>query len=286
MNIIVGATGQVGSHLTKRLLAIGSSAIAVIRNPEKIQNKKIEFRQADLLYQDQVVEAFKGGTTVFLLTPENPNSDDIIRDTTTIISNYKKAILENKIQRIVCLSCIGAHIDGNTGNLLMSRLLEKHFDGLNIERIIIRPSYYYSNWLGYLQTVQENGVLPTFFPEDLKVAMHSPLDLAEFIAELIAKPIGQAQTTFYELVGPSKYNSLEIAKTFSAIIDKEVITQSIPSDKWKETLLSVGFTNNTADNLCDMTQAVIDGLTQPEFTDKTITLKTNFETYIKQQLEK
>jgi uncharacterized protein YbjT (DUF2867 family) len=97
MNIICGATGQVGSHLTKRLLAIGSSAIAIARNPEKIQNEKIQFRQADLLNPDQVVEAFKGGTTVFLLTPENPNSDDIIRDTTTIISNYKKAILVTSV---------------------------------------------------------------------------------------------------------------------------------------------------------------------------------------------
>ncbi len=286
MNIIVGASGQIGSHLTKRLLDKGIPAIAVVRNPEKVKDENFKVRQADLFNLDQVVNAFKGGTTAILLTPENPSSNDIIRDTKNIIENYRKAIEENKIQRIVCLSCIGAHIEGKTGNILMSQLLEKQFDDCNIEKIIIRPSYYFSNWLGYLSTIEQYGVLPTFFPEDLKVEMHSPLDLADFIADVIAKPLGQPKTTVYELVGTTKYSSLDIAKTFSTVFNKDVFAQSIASDKWRETLLSVGFTNNTANNLCDMTQAVVDGLTSPEYPNSTITLKTDFENYIKQQLGK
>lgn len=284
MNIIVGASGQVGSYLTTRLFDKGIPAIAVVRNPEKVKDKKFKVRQADLFDLDQVVNAFKGGTTAFLLTPENPSSNDIIKDTKKIIINFRKAVEENKIQRIVILSCIGAHIEGKTGNILMSRLLEKQFGDLNIEKIIIRPSYYFSNWLGYLSTIEQYGVLPTFFPEDLKVEMHSPLDLADFIADVIAKPLGQAKTIVYELVGPTKYSSFDIAKIFSTIFNKDVSIQSITNDKWKETLLSVGFTNNTADNLCDMTQAVVDGLTSPEYPNRTIHLKTDFESYIKQQL--
>jgi len=286
MNIIVGASGQIGSHMTKRLLDKGIPAIAVVRNPEKVKDENFKVRQADLFNLDQVLNAFKGGTTAFLLTPENPSSNDIIRDTKNIIENYRKAVEENKIQRIVCLSCIGAHIEGKTGNILMSQLLEKQFDDCNIEKIIIRPSYYFSNWLGYLSTIEQYGVLPTFFPEDLKVEMHSPLDLADFIADVIAKPLGQPKTTVYELVGTTKYSSLDIAKTFSTVFNKDVFAQSIASDKWRETLLSVGFTNNTANNLCDMTQAVVDGLTSPEYPNSTITLKTDFENYIKQQLGK
>jgi uncharacterized protein YbjT (DUF2867 family) len=286
MNIIVGASGQVGSHLTERLLDKGIPAIAVVRNQEKIKDESFIVRQADLFNLEQVVNAFNGGTTAFLLTPENPSSNDIIKDTKKIIENYRKAVEEKKIQRIVCLSCIGAHIEGKIGNILMSRLLEKQFDNLNIEKIIIRPSYYFSNWLGYLSTIEQYGVLPTFFPEDLKVEMHSPLDLADFIADVIAKPLGQPKTIVYELVGPTKYSSFDIAKIFSTIFNKDVSIQSITCDKWKETLLSVGFTNNTADNLCDMTQAVVDGLTSPEYPNSTIHLKTDFESYMKQLLGK
>ena len=147
--------------MTKRLLDKGIPAIAVVRNPEKVKDENFKVRHADLFNLDQVVNAFKGGTTAFLLTPENPSSNDIIKDTKNIIENYKKAVEENKIQRIVILSCIGAHIEGKTGNILMSQLLEKQFDDFNIEKIIIRPSYYFSNWLGYLSTIEQYGVLPT-----------------------------------------------------------------------------------------------------------------------------
>lgn len=246
----------------------------------------LEVRQADLFDTEQVIKSFQGISTAFLLTPENPSSNDIIGDTKRIVENYKRAVIENGVKRIVCLSCIGAHNQGDTGNILMSRHLEQSFQDIEIEKIIVRPSYYFSNWLGYFETAQQYGVLPTFFPENLKIAMHSPLDLAEFLAEIIAKPIQEKTYKVYEMVGQEKYNSLEVAKAFSVLVGKDVFVQSIPNDKWKETLLSVGFTDNTADNLIDMTQAVIDGLTVPEFPDKITTLKTTIEQYLKQQLEK
>jgi uncharacterized protein YbjT (DUF2867 family) len=284
MNIIVGATGQVGAHLIKRLSEKGIPAIALVRNPEKIKNLKLKFRQADLFDTEQVIKSFEGISTAFLLTPENPGSNDIIGDTKQIIENYKKAVKANGVKRIVCLSCIGAHIEGETGNILMSRYLEQGFHNFDIEKIIVRPSYYFSNWLGYFDTVQQYRVLPTFFPENLKIAMHSPIDLAEFLADTIAKPIHDKTTKIYELVGQEKYCSLDIAKTFSILVGKDVFVQSISNDKWKETLLSVGFTDNTANNLIDMTQAVIDGLTVPEFPNETIILKTTISEYLKQQL--
>ena len=60
------------------------------------------------------------------------------------IDNYKQAIRTNGIKKIVGLSCIGAHIAGNTGNILMSRMLEHGFDDLDISKVFIRPSYYFS----------------------------------------------------------------------------------------------------------------------------------------------
>ncbi len=284
MNIIVGATGQVGSHLINRLIEKNIPSIAVIRNPKKIKNSKIQFRQADLFNSDHVIKAFNGGTSAFLITPENPASNDIIGDTEKIVDNYKKSIEENGIKRIVCLSCIGAHIEGNTGNVIMSRILEQSFIDMQIEKIFVRPSYYFSNWLGYYDTVKQYGVLPTFFPKDLKIAMHSPIDLAEFLANILAKPITNA-TKIYELVGNVKYSSYEVAKAFSSLFGKEITTQSIPSDKWQKTLISVGFTENTANNLINMTQAVIDGIVIPEFPSKTIKLKTTIDNYLMEQFD-
>lgn len=58
------------------------------------------------------------------------------------------------------------------------------------------------------------------------------------------------------------------------------IIQSIPKGQWKETLLSVGFTENKATNLSDMTQAVIDGKIIPERPNDIIKLPSTLENYM------
>jgi Predicted nucleoside-diphosphate-sugar epimerases len=285
MNIIVGATGQVGSMLISELSKKGAPVIAAVRDPGKVSLSGTRIRQVDLFNAQEVVQAFSGGTTAFLLTPENPTADDIIADTEKIVENYRKAVEANGIKRIVGLSCIGAQLDSRTGNILMSKILEAGFATLDIEKIFIRPAYFYSNWLAYSSIVEQYNVLPTFFPENLHVEMNSPLDLARFIADIMSQPMGMPARKVYELAGPAPYSSTDVASTFATILGKEVLPQSIPPSQWKQTLLSAGFTENTAENLMDMTKAVIDGLAIPEFPDQIIKLPTTLDCYLTEQLK-
>lgn len=286
MNIIVGATGQIGSNVISEVKRSGFSVRAVVRNPEKLLDKNVEIKKADLFNREQLIEAFKGGTTVFVLTPENPSSTAILGETKQIVENYREAIQETGVKKVVALSSIGAHLTSNTGNILMSRILEQGLDNLEAEKIFIRPSYYFSNWLGFLDSVEEFNILPTFFPEHLKIDMNSPVDLAKFISKIMTDTTSSENKRIYELNGPEKYSSLDIAETFSKLFQKKVTTQSIPKDKWRETLVSVGFTENTAANLSYMTQAVIDNKTVPERPKDVITLSTTFFDYMKSQLNK
>ena len=75
MNIILGATGQIGSMLVDNLLKEGQPVRAVIRNSSKAQelkNKGAEVAIADYFDVEALKRAFQGGSSVFLLTPENP----------------------------------------------------------------------------------------------------------------------------------------------------------------------------------------------------------------------
>ncbi|WP_439487864.1 NmrA family NAD(P)-binding protein [Algoriphagus sp.] len=284
MNVIVGATGQVGLFLINDLKSKGLDVRAVVRNPEKLSDKTIETRTADLFKVEELKKAFEGGTNVFVLTPENPASHDIIDDTKRIVANYKEAIQATGIKRVIALSCVGAHIDSNTGNVLMSRILEQSLDDLEIEKVFVRPSYYYTNWLGYVETMEQYGVLPTFFPGDLEIEMNSPVDLAEFLARVMVDTSSEKKR-IYELTG-QKYSSLDVAAAFSKLLNKKISLQPITKDKWVETLVSVGFTENSADNLSDMTQAVIDNKTVPEYPEHAVKLPTTLNTYLEGQLKR
>ncbi|SFC75276.1 Uncharacterized conserved protein YbjT, contains NAD(P)-binding and DUF2867 domains [Parapedobacter composti] len=280
MNIIVGATGQIGSHLVTELQKSGFPVRAVVRNPEKLADKNLEARKADLFDGPQLAKAFEGGTTVFILTPENQTSNDIIEDTKQIIANYRSAIEHAGIKRVIALSSMGAHVDGNTGNLLMSRILEQGLGDLEATTVFVRPSYYFSNWLSYLETTAQHGILPTFFSEDLPIEMNSPLDVAKYIAKVMTDKQAPKSKTTVELTGPQPYTSRDVANAFATLLNKPVVPQSIPREKWHETLIAAGFSENTATNLADMTQAVVDKLTVPERPDDTITLPTSLHSYL------
>lgn len=279
MNIILGATGQIGSAIVKGLVNSGKQVKAVVRNTEKAKARltDVPLEEADYTDTAALTRAFEGGDTVFLLTPENPQSEDVIGNTKRILDNYRAAIEKSGIKKIVGLSSMGAHYDRGTGNLVMSYLLEHAFSGLSAEQVFIRPSYYYSNWLHYLNTARKDGVLPTFFPPGMQLSMIAPLDVAQFAATSIVTPV---QPGTYEVTGPRHYSSADVADSLSKVFDRPVTAQQIPKSRWKETLLGAGFSESATANFIEMTQAVIDGKTAPQLPGM-VKMETELSAYLK-----
>lgn len=284
MNIILGATGQVGSILVEELLKKGQSVRAVVRNElkaQKLKNMGAEVFVADYFELEELKKAFQGGKSVFLLTPENPESKHFFKDTQIILQNYREAILSTGISKLVGLSSMGAQHETGTGNLLASHLLENAFSDMDIEQIFVRPAYYFSNWVGYIDLVKEHGILPTFFPVNMELPMIAPQDVGKFLAEVMSRQ--EPQEKVYELSGPEAYNSLEIAKIFEEVINRDVTLQQILPADWENTFLQVGFSKDGAENLMQMTQSVMDGKTQSE-TNHPIALSMDFKRYLKNTL--
>jgi uncharacterized protein YbjT (DUF2867 family) len=280
MNIVLGASGQVGSAIIDSLVKQNAPVKAVVRDRGKADNlhkKGVLVTVADALKLATLQSAFKDGSVVFVLTPETGHSHDAIADTKTILDNYRAAIESTQIKKIVGLSSIGAQ--NAIGNLKMSFMLEQTFVGLKAQQIFVRPAYYYSNWLPYLTTVKEQGLLPTFYPVDLKIPMISPLDVAEFVAEVMVKPI--EDSPIYELESSEWYSSQDVADTLGNVLGRKVDVHQMPREDWEDQLKNIGFTQDAARNFIDMTEAVIANEAMPEYGDK-ILVKT--KTTLKQYL--
>lgn len=282
MNIILGATGQIGSMLIDNLLKKGQPVRAIVRNnfkEQELKDKDVEVAIANYFDLQALKKAFHGGNTIFLLTPENPQCENFLNETQIVLNNYRQAILSSKITKIVGLSSNGAQHESGTGNLMASYMLEHIFSDLDdVEQIYVRPSYYFSNWLGYLESVKEYGILPTFFPPDMKVPMIAPADVAEFLSDIIVYK--NPQQRIYEITGPRSYSSLDIAKIFEDVLNRNVDLQQVLPEEWENTLLQVGFSKDGAKNLMLMTKAVIDGKTKNETTNP-VCFSTDFEGYLK-----
>ncbi len=281
MNIILGATGQIGSMLVDNLLNKGQPIRAVVRDSFKVQelkNKGVEVSIADYFDVEALKKAFQEGSSVFLLTPENPESENFINEIQIIIGNYREAILSSSVTKIVGLSSMGAQYESGTGNLMASYMLEHAFSDLEIEQVFVRPSYYFSNWLGYLELVKEHGILPTFFPPEMELPMIAPPDVAKFLSDVMICKTPKGRT--YEITGSKAYTSLDIAKIFEEVLNRSVALQQVLPDEWESTLIQAGFSKDGAKNLALMTKAVIEGKTKNE-TSNPVYFSTDFESYLK-----
>jgi uncharacterized protein YbjT (DUF2867 family) len=282
MNIILGASGQVGGAVVANLSEKGEPVKGIIRDTKKttnIEKQGATIAVADVFDQPSLTEAFKDGTTLFALIPGNGKSDDILGDAETIIENYRKAVETSSIKKVVGLSSMGAQYSSGTGNLLMLYMLEHAFEGLNVKTTFIRPAYFFSNWMMYLNIVKETGILPTFFPVDLAIPMISPLDVGKNAADIIT--LEDTAGKVYEVKGPILYSSKDVASAFAVALGKEVTAVQIPRNEWEKTLQEVGFSADATKNFIDMTTAIIEGKLKSETTGvTTLTGKTTLQQYI------
>lgn len=283
MDIILGATGRVGSALATSLLAKGRTVRAVVRNAtkaERLRQMGAEVAVADYTDAHALRSAFAGGDSLFVLTAEDPGSHDGIAEASAFLDMCRKATEGAGIKRVIGLSSDGAQHATGTGFLTVSYMLEHAFDGLDIEQTFIRPSSYYSNWMMSLPVVKAHGILPTFFPVDFSIPMIAPEDVAAFAAQVF---LGEVEPrAIHEITGPCSYTSTDIAKMLGDILGRKVEAQQTPQAAWLDTLKSVGFSPANAQHMAEMTAAVISGITGAE--GEEVFLPTTFPDYAKRYL--
>jgi uncharacterized protein YbjT (DUF2867 family) len=133
-----------------------------------------------------------------------------------------------------------------------------------------------------LPEIKKSGTLPTFYPTDLVLPMASPMDVASFVAEVLVKDNG---SKIYEIVGPQKLSSEDVAAAFSTVLGKKVKAKQIPREEWDTTLQKIGFSPDARKNFIEMTQTVVDGRTDPENNETTVVkLKTRISEYLENAL--
>jgi uncharacterized protein YbjT (DUF2867 family) len=283
----LGATGQVGSAIVDFLRKRKVNVKAVVRNAEKangLEEKGVDVAIADYFDLNALNDAIKDGELIFVITPETGQSDSVLGDTKRILENYRKAIENSGVKSIIGLSSGGAHFEKyerDTGNLLMSNMLEHEFSSLPINQVFVRPSYFYSNWIMSADMAKESGVLPSFYPTDLKIEMNSPIDVAEFIANKITKGISKSE--LFELVGPEQYSPNDVAREMTKSLGRKVEAQEIPREKWDDTLKSFGFSDDARKNFIKMTELVADGNSKLEG-ENPIPLKTTLSEYFQENI--
>ena len=259
MHIILGATGHIGSALSRLLLDRGEPVTVVTRSEDKRAEWEKRGAQVAVLDVSDVAalqRVLARGKRAFVLNPPAPPSTDTVAEERKSVHAILAALRGAELERIVAESTYGAQPGAAIGDLGVLYELEQGLRAQSIPTAIIRGAYYMSNWDMSLDAARSDGRLDTLFPADLVLPMVAPADIARLAARLLTTPV--PQTGLYFAEGPARYSPSDVAAAFARALGRKVEVATTPPEQWVPMLEQVGFSPAAARSMAGMSRIVLE----------------------------
>jgi len=257
---ITGSLGNISKPLAIELVQKGHAVTVISSKAER--QKEIEAIGAKAAIgsmQDAgfLTEAFKGADIVYVMETLGEGrfsgqDIDVISAIAKIGENYKQAIEQSGVKRVVHLSSIGAHTDKGNGMLAFHYKVEQILNQLPADVSIkfMRPVGFYYNMLAFIPTIKSQGVIVSNYGGDEKEPWVSPLDIASVIAEEMEKPF-EGRTVRY--IASEELSPNEIAHILGEAIGKPDLEWVVITDEQMlNGMIGAGMNAGVAKGLVEM----------------------------------
>jgi uncharacterized protein YbjT (DUF2867 family) len=257
---VTGSLGHISKPLTEALVQKGHAVTVISSKPER--QKDIEAIGAKAAIgtmedADFLSEAFKGADVVYVMETLGAGSFfdkslDVMAAINNIGNNYKQAIQQAGVKRVVHLSSIGAHTNKGNG------ILASHYNVENILKQLpedvsikfMRPVGFYYNLFAFIQTIKTQGAIVSNYGGDDKDPWVSPLDIAAVIAEEIEKPFDGRKIRY---IASDEVSPNEVAKILGEAIGKpDLKWLAIPDEQILNGMIAAGMNPQTAKGFVEM----------------------------------
>jgi len=234
MNLIIGATGMLGSEICRLLTMNNEPVRALVRKttePTKIKNLEklgVEIIKGDVRDDLTFEQMLKGINTIictissmpFAYIPGHNNIEKVdLEGMMQLIDHAKKA----GVAHFVYTSFSG-QIDLDFPLRNAKRTVEKHLQNSGMPYTILRPSYFMEVWLTEALGFEVMNERVKLYGDGTNpVSFISIKDVAKFAVESISNL--NAKNAIIELGGPEKLSQLEAVEIFEEISDQKFETQ-------------------------------------------------------------
>ena len=261
--VVLGASGHVGSVVTRTLLNNGRSVLAVVRDAAKGEALKaagVEIAVTDVGHPQELRNVLRRGRRAFLLNPPAPFDIDTDAEETRTALSIAEALRGSDLEKVLVESTYGAQAGEAIGDLSVLWTFERAVEATSIPVAINRGAYYFSN-LDMLVVQARAGTITTMFPAHLSMPMVAPADLGVAAAERLAGPHDDVGIRYVE--GPERYSFNDVAAAFADALGHAVAVQTIDRTDWLKGFKQAGFSDAAALSYARMTKASIEGLEIP-----------------------
>ncbi|HKY38624.1 MAG TPA: NAD(P)H-binding protein [Polyangiaceae bacterium] len=245
-----GATGNIGSRVTQRLIARGERPSVFVRNAKTataLFGDQVELYVGDLEKPGSSLAAALAGIDGVLLVTDGPDLDS--RDRAVAVAAKSAGV-----RHVVKLSTLDVHTGVGTGPWHARGELAVRESGVAFT--FIQPAGFMLNALGWSDSIRKRGVLRTSTGQG-KIAFIHPDDIADVAtAALITRDYdGQSLV----ITGPEALSYGEMAATIGRVIGKRVRFEEISDKQAYAGVVRWAGKGPYADALVDIWRAVREG---------------------------
>jgi uncharacterized protein YbjT (DUF2867 family) len=282
--VILGATGTVGSKISKILLREGHQVTLITRNIEKLEKYRslgAEIIAGDITETAILTSAFKNADSAFVLLPDNVKAEDTRAYQRMVTGQLIKAIEDSGIKYIVNMSSLGSHMHEGHGIMAGTGEQEVRLNQLNDVNVLhIRSAYFMENFLRTMGLVKNKGINGTVAAGDHAIPMVATEDVAKIAAGHLANLDFNGKSV-HAVMGPRDYTYREFTSIVGkAIGNPDLPYVEIPVEQAKQIFLGNGFAEDFVDNLIEMGTAIKTGFMNYQKRDDSSTTATTAEEFV------
>jgi uncharacterized protein YbjT (DUF2867 family) len=287
MYTVLGASGNIGSVISRKLLEQGEKVRVVGRRAGALQQfvqRGAEAVLGDITNADLLTEAFTGARAAFLMIPPVPTSTDYRADQDRMSEAIAAAVKNSGLKYAVLLSSYGAQAPSGTGPIAGLHFTEKKLDAIpHLNVLHLRAAYFMENSLTAIGMIQMMGIFGGAIKADLKTPMIATRDVGAYAAERLLKLDFSGKET-RELLGERDLCMNEVASTISRALNRADLRYAqFPYDQVEQVFIQMGTSPKTAALYVEMFRAINDGIVAPlEERTAENTTPTSIETFVKQ----
>lgn len=243
MNLVVGATGMLGSEICRQLVANGSPVRALVRvtadqaRVDALQGLGVEAVQGDVRDRASLKAACQGVKVVISTVSSmpfsyQPGENDLqavdLDGIKSLIDGAKAAGVEHFVY-----TSFSGQVDLDFPLRNAKRVTEQRLKDSGLTYTILRPGYFMEVWLSPAVGFDAaNAKAQIYGTGQNPISWISFQDVARFAAESLDNPA--ARNAVLELGGPEALTPQEVVRIFEAVSGKPFEVQYVPEEVLKE----------------------------------------------------
>jgi uncharacterized protein YbjT (DUF2867 family) len=214
--LVVGATGQLGSVITRKLLAAGVPVRAFARSAEKLAPFKAagaEVVAGDLLDLSKITEACRGVGQIVATANNNmgKGATSPMKIDVSAYQNLLAAARNTGVRRVLYVSFRGVTSGETVDIFRLKWYIEDAIRRSGVPHVIVRPTAFMDIWIDHViaPDIRKKGVA-TIFGDGTSVTNYVAVeDVAEYVVKILARE--EIRNENIDVGGPSD-------KTFNDVV--------------------------------------------------------------------